>query len=57
MTRKPLTPAQVAELNAVMLRAVERMERRLRSGFATEEEAEKFAQAVGVLADEMGPNV
>jgi hypothetical protein len=54
LTRKPLTPEQVAELNAVMLRACERMERRRKNGFATEEEAEKFAQAVGVLADELG---
>jgi hypothetical protein len=55
MSRKPLTAEQTAELNAVLLRAVERMEKRVKQGLATEEEAEKFAQAVGV--DEIGPNV
>ena len=45
MKRKPLTPEQVAELNSVMLRACERMERRQKKGFATEEEVERLAEA------------
>ena len=44
--RKPLPPESTAELNAVLRRACERMERRKRLGFATAEEANKLARAV-----------
>ena len=44
--RKPLSPEETTELNVVLRRACERMERRKRLGFATAEEADRLARAV-----------
>jgi hypothetical protein len=50
--KKPLSPEASAELNAVLRRACERMERRKRLGFATAEEANRLARAVADGDDE-----
>lgn len=47
MTRKPLSPEAEAELNAVLRRAVERLERRKRP-----EEAETLVGVLAALKDE-----
>jgi Arc/MetJ family transcription regulator len=48
---KPLTPEEEAAFNSVLRRAVERMERRQKNGFATEEEAERLNEAVGTVTE------
>jgi hypothetical protein len=50
--RKPLSPSETAELNAVLRRAAERMERRRRKGLATDAEADALKAAVADLDDE-----
>jgi hypothetical protein len=52
MKRKPLTPEQVEALNSVMRKACERMELA-----KAERDADKLAEQVGRLADELGYNV
>lgn len=46
MTRQPLTKAETDDLNSVLERAAQRIERRKRRGMATDAEAEQLAHAI-----------